>query len=321
MDELKPCPFCGGKADTFGRDWGKWWGVECMACQGFVGGLKTPEEARQVWNLRVGDVLDELCDQCYGHLVQGDWTTVDGMKLCSLCADVYLEDKAWGEARRQWLQKIQQLERDNEHYRKRIDRLLQERSRDQWGKSWKPQEELEQEIGRKAIDAMVNIKRALDGVIAYIKVLYPDIDLDQETVKRWAEYRVASGPLWADLETLELRYSPEAMAQITTVALMIQHGYSEPIIAQARQIVLAGMLVEDDYVRGTMAILADGDRVEEPAEECSRLAQAVQAYAEALNGARATIWLREPQAWTGKIKTWTNSQGTPVMQYAIELEE
>lgn len=182
-------------------------------------------------------------------------------------------------------------------------------------------EELEQEIGRKAIDAMVNIKRALDGVIAYIKVLYPDIDLDQETVKRWAEYRVASGPLWADLETLEPRYSPEAMAQITTVALMIQHGYSEPIIAQARQIVLAGMLVEDDYVRGTMAILADGDRVEEPAEECSRLAQAVQAYAEALNGARATIWLREPQAWTGKIKTWTNSQGTPVMQYAIELEE
>jgi len=71
MDELKPCPFCGGKADTFGRDWGKWWGVERMACQGFVGGLKTPEEARQVWNLRVGDVLDELCDQCYGHLVQG----------------------------------------------------------------------------------------------------------------------------------------------------------------------------------------------------------------------------------------------------------
>jgi len=109
-------------------------------------------------------------------------------------------------------------------------------------------EELEQEIGRKAIDAMVNIKRALDEVIAYIKVLYPDIDLDQETVKRWAEYRVASGPLWADLETLEPRYSPEAMAQITTVALMIQHGYSEPIIAQARQIVLAGMLVEDDYV-------------------------------------------------------------------------
>ena len=113
---------------------------------------------------RLGQLIEkatELCDQCHGHLVQGDWTTVDGMRLCSLCADVYLEDKAWGEARRQWLQKIQLLENSNKHYREQIAQLREERNLEQWTRNWMLRCELQEELGAENVEEAIREVRRL----------------------------------------------------------------------------------------------------------------------------------------------------------------
>jgi Lar family restriction alleviation protein len=93
MIELKPCPFCGGEA-IIADAYGPYAIVSCKSCPCAVEVYGSMKYAVETWNRRVGDVLDELCEQCNDHLVQGDWTTVDGRKLCSLCAYyVYGEGK------------------------------------------------------------------------------------------------------------------------------------------------------------------------------------------------------------------------------------
>jgi len=76
MDELKPCPFCGGEMlylyNRFTLS-GDLWDVGCETCRCRIWGLESEAKAKEAWNLRVDDELNEL------------------------------------------LQKIQQLERDNEH--------------------------------------------------------------------------------------------------------------------------------------------------------------------------------------------------------------
>lgn len=57
---LKPCPFCGGKAHLHFNDIGKYYVVYCMGCgsefRQYYGVL---DEAAEAWNKRVGDDLAE----------------------------------------------------------------------------------------------------------------------------------------------------------------------------------------------------------------------------------------------------------------------
>lgn len=60
MEELKPCPFCGGEADCnktgiyeyYGIP--LWW-VECLSCGINTGGYNTRGEAIETWNRRATD--------------------------------------------------------------------------------------------------------------------------------------------------------------------------------------------------------------------------------------------------------------------------
>ena len=60
--ELKPCPFCGGKAEMLNYSSNEWL-VECTKCQGMVEKwCKTEEEAIINWNRRkpIEKALNEL---------------------------------------------------------------------------------------------------------------------------------------------------------------------------------------------------------------------------------------------------------------------
>lgn len=57
MDELKPCPFCGGEA--YLESVFDWVCVECNGCKVSTKAYEDPKEAEEVWNRRVGDDLIE----------------------------------------------------------------------------------------------------------------------------------------------------------------------------------------------------------------------------------------------------------------------
>ena len=50
-EELKPCPFCGGKAVRFESNSGFWY--RCNECKAESGFYYTDEEAAEAWNKRV----------------------------------------------------------------------------------------------------------------------------------------------------------------------------------------------------------------------------------------------------------------------------
>lgn len=62
VNELKPCPFCGGQAnisvdteavtDTEGRRWAYTYTVVCNRCCATSGLTYLPEKAREAWNRR-----------------------------------------------------------------------------------------------------------------------------------------------------------------------------------------------------------------------------------------------------------------------------
>ena len=60
-DELKPCPFCGGKAIIDGCD-ETLWIVICKKCDASIGYKETEQEAIEAWNSRVEPTFtpDEL---------------------------------------------------------------------------------------------------------------------------------------------------------------------------------------------------------------------------------------------------------------------
>jgi hypothetical protein len=110
MIELKPCPFCGAQANGLkkavsmvtGSVVYRW--VDCdhsrWCPMTYPDDIRlTGDEIQECWNRRVGDVLDELCEQCNDHLGQGDWVTIDDRKLCSLCAYAHEKDKIKEEKR------------------------------------------------------------------------------------------------------------------------------------------------------------------------------------------------------------------------------
>ena len=59
-EELKPCPFCGGKAEIYNDGFGGDWAVRC-ACGAEVSGyIETEAEAVAAWNTRA----ERTCDEC-----------------------------------------------------------------------------------------------------------------------------------------------------------------------------------------------------------------------------------------------------------------
>lgn len=85
MQELKPCPFCGGDADEYEGDYGN--GIYCMMCGAMVGEpihleYRTTkrvsiDEAIDAWNTRSERtcIAEENIDASYG----------DCMFVCSEC--------------------------------------------------------------------------------------------------------------------------------------------------------------------------------------------------------------------------------------------
>jgi len=52
MIELKPCPFCGGKAEIMGVTYVY---IECPDCGVKTRGYRDEEDAIETWNRRVGE--------------------------------------------------------------------------------------------------------------------------------------------------------------------------------------------------------------------------------------------------------------------------
>ena len=60
MEEIKSCPFCGGKAkmlQSFGVM--HYWRVECVNCYCGTGDEESDQEATEIWNRRVETREDE----------------------------------------------------------------------------------------------------------------------------------------------------------------------------------------------------------------------------------------------------------------------
>ena len=59
MAELKPCPFCGGKAEIVNVNMGKFFDVSCkhLWCRGYAESVmyNTEVEAIEAWNHRAGE--------------------------------------------------------------------------------------------------------------------------------------------------------------------------------------------------------------------------------------------------------------------------
>ena len=53
MNEIKPCPFCGGKSRVH-LYLGKWY-ARCNKCKSYSAPYDTEEQAREAWNRRVKD--------------------------------------------------------------------------------------------------------------------------------------------------------------------------------------------------------------------------------------------------------------------------
>lgn len=53
---LKPCPFCGHKAQVRGKGGGRWFVVQCTntSCTIQTAGSKNPETVIKIWNTRSG---------------------------------------------------------------------------------------------------------------------------------------------------------------------------------------------------------------------------------------------------------------------------
>lgn len=82
--ELKPCPFCGGEAESdfqfMGRSERTVWIIECVSCKASVGVHGTTAEAIAAWNRRAhpeGEVREALEETGIGEVPPEDWEPRD----------------------------------------------------------------------------------------------------------------------------------------------------------------------------------------------------------------------------------------------------
>ena len=91
--KLKPCPFCGGKAETRLCVGGSWYIVKCTECKATTDVLRGEDEATSAWNKRTDPVVSEwipfpynrkrgLCKNC------SEWSD-STPKYCPNC-DAYM---------------------------------------------------------------------------------------------------------------------------------------------------------------------------------------------------------------------------------------
>lgn len=83
-EELKPCPFCGGEAQT-GKSYSGFYSVECMNCGMQSGYYDTESEAITAWNRAMGERTAKVIEH------DASITVTDGYKyqrseyLCGAC--------------------------------------------------------------------------------------------------------------------------------------------------------------------------------------------------------------------------------------------
>lgn len=53
MNELKPCPFCGGEAELVEVKWEEWFWVYCKRCSAETDAFASKEKAIGAWNRRI----------------------------------------------------------------------------------------------------------------------------------------------------------------------------------------------------------------------------------------------------------------------------
>lgn len=101
MKDLKPCPFCGGEAQTLRN--GSWWFVACKSpfcCD--MGMFDTEAEAIEAWNTRAeltcefewsladNGWADHTCRRC-GYTVNTDIHLSPGYNYCPNCGAKVVE--------------------------------------------------------------------------------------------------------------------------------------------------------------------------------------------------------------------------------------
>lgn len=92
MNDLKPCPFCGGEAvisvdpdaveDTQGRRWA--YNAVCIRCCATSGLTYTPQNAKEAWNRRE--------KRTYGRWIEREKYTFGTMYDCSICGTRILDN-------------------------------------------------------------------------------------------------------------------------------------------------------------------------------------------------------------------------------------
>ena len=62
QDEMKPCPFCGGRAvlSPMPGTNKNWWRVQCSSCGGTTWPLVEPKDAMSLWNRRPSGGQEQL---------------------------------------------------------------------------------------------------------------------------------------------------------------------------------------------------------------------------------------------------------------------
>ena len=136
----------------------------------------------------------------------------------------------------------------------------------------------------------------LQEVITKAQALYPELRLSLAAARKWVARSLIPNP---SIESLgqgkgsSAHYPKDSAAQMAVVGYMMSLGYKQAQIAQARQIVLEGALVDNDLMRDVVSLLTlreetsnEGTATRLPSPEANELALAVQYYAKAIALAR-----------------------------------